>query len=89
MFELTSHALATGGSACTSEFVAPVARRERPLDLEALLEHIPLQRRQLKPRQYLFRAGQPRTALFLIHAGFFKASVNSVDGREKLSLIHI
>ena len=67
-----------------SEFVAPMARPERQ-DLESLLQHLPLQRRQLKPRQYLFRAGQPRHSLFLIHAGFFKASVNSADGREKIT----
>lgn len=66
-------------------FVAPAPQQERPLDLEKLLEGLPLQRRTLKARQYLFRAGQPRTSLFLIHAGFFKTAVNSADGREKIT----
>jgi CRP/FNR family transcriptional regulator len=73
---------------CLSPFdaaVAPVAHHERPLDLERLLEGLPLQRRRLKARQYLFRAGQRRESLFLIHAGFFKTCVNSADGREKIT----
>lgn len=68
-----------------AEFVAPGPQHERPLDLEKLLEGLPLQRRTLKARQHLFRAGQPRSSLFLIHAGFFKTSVNSADGREKIT----
>ena len=53
--------------------------------LEALVCGLPLQRRRLRPKQYVFRAGQPRHALHLIHAGFFKTSVISADGREKIT----
>ena len=63
----------------------PTPCDERPLDLETLLQGLPLQRRRLRSRQYLFRAGQPRQSLFLIHAGFFKTSVLSEDGREKVT----
>lgn len=58
---------------------------ERPLDLERLVEGLPLQRRRLQARQHLFHTGQPRHALYLIHAGFFKTSVVSPDGREKIT----
>lgn len=53
--------------------------------LEQLLEGLPLARRRLKRRQYVFRAGQPRHGLYLIHSGFFKTRVISADGREKVT----
>lgn len=61
------------------------ANDERPLALETLLQGLPLQRRHVRARQCLFHAGQPRQALYLIHAGFFKTSVLSEDGREKIT----
>ena len=54
-------------------------------DLERLLQSLPLQRRKVGAGQYLFRAGQQRHALHLIHAGFFKTCVMSEDGREKIT----
>ena len=53
--------------------------------LEQLLDGMPLRRRRLRKKQYLFRAGQPRHSLFLIHAGVFRTSVLSADGREKIT----
>ncbi len=53
--------------------------------LEALLERFPFQHRAVRARQYVFRAGQPRQSLFLIHAGFFKTCLISEDGREKIT----
>lgn len=53
--------------------------------LEGLLDGLPLRRRRLRKKQYLFRAGQPRHSLFLIHAGVFRTSVLSPDGREKIT----
>jgi len=53
--------------------------------LEALVRGLPLQRRRLRAKQYVFRAGQSRHALHLIHAGVFKTSVISEDGREKIT----
>ena len=52
---------------------------------ESLVCGLPLQRRRLRAKQYVFRAGQPRNALHLIHAGVFKTSVISEDGREKIT----
>ena len=72
------------GSSLTG-FAQPSTHDERPLDLESLLQGLPLQRRRLRAREYLFRAGQPRNTLFLIHAGLFKTCVISEDGREKIT----
>lgn len=52
---------------------------------EALVQGLPLHRRRVCAKEYVFRAGQPRQSLFLIHAGFFKTSVVSEDGREKVT----
>ena len=60
-------------------------RHEPAPGLEALLQGLPLRRRRLRAKQCLFRAGQPRQSLFLIHAGFFKTCVLSEDGREKIT----
>lgn len=46
---------------------------------------LPLQRRRVRAKQHVFRAGQPRTALYLVHAGFFKTALVSEDGREKIT----
>lgn len=54
-------------------------------DLEAMLKHWPFQRRKVQAKQYVFRAGQPRQSLFLVHAGFFKTCLISEDGREKIT----
>lgn len=55
------------------------------LRLEQLVGRLPVQRRIVRPRQCVFRAGQSRTSLFLVHAGVFKTSVVSEDGREKIT----
>lgn len=54
-------------------------------ELERLVATLPVQRRRVRAKQHLFRAGQPRQALFLVHAGFFKTCVLSEDGREKIT----
>lgn len=59
--------------------------REVTRDMEALLRGIPLRHRSLKAKEYVFRAGQPRHSLFLVHAGFFKTCLASADGREKIT----
>ncbi|MFE0500031.1 helix-turn-helix domain-containing protein [Lysobacter soli] len=56
-----------------------------PMMLERMLEGLPLVRRRVRRRQYVFRAGQPRHGLYLIHSGFYKTRVISEDGREKVT----
>jgi CRP/FNR family transcriptional regulator len=58
---------------------------QAPAGLEALLQGLPLRRRLVKPKQHVFRAGQPRHALYLVHSGVFKTSVATADGREKIT----
>jgi len=77
---------------CTAAFDDTIAtadhaslRAAAPVGLEALLRGLPLRRRLVKPKQQLFRAGQPRHALYLVHSGVFKTSVATVDGREKIT----
>ncbi|UJB21678.1 MULTISPECIES: helix-turn-helix domain-containing protein [Lysobacter] len=60
-------------------------RAQQTRSLEQLLQSWPLQRRRVHAKQYIFRAGQPRHALYLVHAGFFKTAVISEDGREKIT----
>lgn len=57
----------------------------RSLGLEALVADLPLLRRRLRAKQHVFRAGQHRSSLFLVHAGCFKTCVLSEDGREKIT----
>jgi CRP/FNR family transcriptional regulator len=71
-------------AASTPDF-PPSAQSPALSAMEALVRTLPLQRRRLKAKQYVFRAGQPRHALHLIHAGVFKTSVLSEDGREKIT----
>lgn len=54
-------------------------------EFEALLGCHALRRRCLRSKQYLFRAGQPCSALYLVHAGVLKTSITSEDGREKIT----
>lgn len=44
-----------------------------------------LQRRLVRRREYVCHEGQPMRALFLVHAGAFKISIVSADGREKIT----
>lgn len=61
----------------------PQARQH--LELEAIGQQLQLARRQVQPKQALFRAGQPAQALYLVHAGCFKTQLVSADGREKIT----
>ncbi len=54
-------------------------------ELEAIGRTLQLRRRQVEAKQVLFHTGQPAHCLFLVHAGSFKTSVVSPDGREKIT----
>ncbi|MEO8670697.1 MAG: helix-turn-helix domain-containing protein [Tahibacter sp.] len=43
-----------------------------------------MQRRQLQPDESLYRGGQTFSALYLVHAGFFRIAQISEDGREQV-----
>jgi CRP/FNR family transcriptional regulator len=77
---------ATFDTAPSSLAAAPAAPQGRlHLELEALGQQLQLARRQVQPKQALFRAGQPSQALYLVHAGCFKTQLVSADGREKIT----
>jgi CRP/FNR family transcriptional regulator len=84
MFDARSHADELPLSPEFDVF-ASCPQQARMPGLESLLKGIPLIRRRVADKQYLFRAGQPRQSLFLIHAGTFKTCVLSEDGREKIT----
>jgi CRP/FNR family transcriptional regulator len=42
-------------------------------------------RHRVQARQALFLAGQPCRSLYLVHGGYFKTSVASADGRERVT----
>ena len=69
--------------ASTHEDAAPGAEAALPTALK-LFQSMPL-RRRVQSRQALFMAGQPCHSLFLVHAGYFKTSVASADGRERVT----
>lgn len=55
------------------------------IDLEELSAHVPVLRRKLTAGQYLYQAGQPFKALYLVHAGFLKTCLVAEDGREQVT----
>lgn len=55
------------------------------IDIESLRHHISLVRRKVAAGQYVYRAGQPFHALFLVHAGFLKTCELADDGREQVT----
>jgi len=71
--------------AATELYVAPIPQRFAASGLEALVQGLPLRRRRVRAKEHVFRAGQTQHALYLIHAGFFKTSMVSEDGREKIT----
>jgi CRP/FNR family transcriptional regulator len=77
--------------AVAAEAPAPIAAPfaatapRAPVGFESLLAGLPLRKRLVKAKQHLFRAGQPRHALYLVHSGVFKTSVATEDGRERIT----
>lgn len=53
--------------------------------LVQLIGELPLKRRVVQPKQYVFEAGQPRQSLFLVRGGCVKTTVASADGREQIT----
>ena len=55
------------------------------IDIEELRARIPVVQRKLEAGQYLYHAGQPFQALYLVHAGFLKNCLVAEDGREQVT----
>src|SRR5512144_2067314 len=61
------------------------ARAARHIDLDQLRPHVQVLRRRIEAGQYLYRAGQPFQALFLIRVGSVKTCELAEDGREQVT----
>lgn len=55
------------------------------IDIEALRNYVPVVRRKVAAGQYVYRAGQPFHALYLVHVGFLKTCELADDGREQVT----
>lgn len=55
------------------------------IGIESLREHIPVMRRKVAAGHYVYRAGQPFNALFLVGFGCLKTSELAEDGREQVT----
>jgi CRP/FNR family transcriptional regulator len=64
----------------------PIAANVAPalIDIDALRTYVPVTQRKLTSGQYLYRAGQPFHALYLVNVGFLKTSLVAEDGREQV-----
>ncbi len=83
---LDSQAVVVEPGQVAADFHVPsIPRRRAACGFEELVQGLPLRRRRVCAKEYVFRAGQPRQSLFLIHAGFFKTCLVSADGREKIT----
>lgn len=72
----------------TTAAVLPLStprRVDELIDVATLSTHVPVTRRRLRAGQPLYRAGQRFAALYLVHAGFLRASVSSGDGRQQVT----
>src|SRR5579883_246677 len=56
-----------------------------PIDIETLRSYVPIVQRKLTAGQYLYRAGQPFNALYLVNVGFLKTCLVTEDGREQVT----
>jgi CRP/FNR family transcriptional regulator len=65
--------------------IAPLSRPAAGLGFEQLRERLPVARRKVSARHYLYRAGQPFAGVFLVHAGFFKTCLVADDGGERVT----
>lgn len=54
-------------------------------DIEALRQHVPVRRCKHAAGQGVYHAGQPFQALYLVHAGSYKACELADDGREQVT----
>ncbi len=70
----------------TSQFrQATVQRNSTALTIEQIREHVAVVRRRVASGQYLYRAGQPMKAIYLIQSGSLKTCELAEDGREQVT----
>jgi CRP/FNR family transcriptional regulator len=72
---------ATGSRAPT----ASAFERRDDIGIDQLRAHVNVTRRKVMAGQYVYRAGQPFNALFLVNVGCLKACELTDDGREQVT----
>ena len=68
-----------------SSRAAEAARFSSTIDIDLLRRHVEIFRRKVLAGQYVYRAGQPMQAVFLVHVGSLKTCELASDGREQIS----
>ncbi len=81
----TSHFESSPHAGKNASPVAPLATLAGSIRLDELQKHVVVTQRKLAAGQYLYRAGQPFLALYLVQAGFVKTSLTTEDGREQVT----
>ena len=78
--------MTVSAAATTIPFRQPTRPSASPsLTIEEVRKHVAVVRRRLAAGQYLYRAGQPMKAIFLIHSGSLKTCELAEDGREQVT----
>ncbi|MFT3792027.1 MAG: helix-turn-helix domain-containing protein [Rudaea sp.] len=65
--------------------IMPAHAMPASIDVEALRSQVPVTHHKLEAGQYLYRAGQPFKALYLVNVGFLKTCLIADDGREQVT----
>jgi CRP/FNR family transcriptional regulator, anaerobic regulatory protein len=65
--------------------VCAAGEASSPAAFESIARQLQLVRRPIRERQVVIRAGQPMRCVYFVHAGCFKTTVASADGREKIT----
>lgn len=55
------------------------------IDIDLLRRHVEVLRRKVSAGEYVYRAGQPMQAVFLVHVGSLKTCELATDGREQIT----
>lgn len=79
------YAAASISTPAPREPAVPALERRDDIGIDQLRAHVNVTRRKLAAGQYVYRAGQPFNALFLVNVGFLKTCELTDDGREQVT----
>ncbi len=78
--------IACAASRIEPAVVAASARfNSAAIDIDLLRQHVEVFRRKISAGEYIYRAGQPMQAVFLVHVGSLKTCELATDGREQIT----
>jgi len=79
------HAASAICATATAAPAIPVFERRDDIGIDQLRAHVNVARRKIAAGQFVYRAGQPFNALFLVNVGCLKACELTDDGREQVT----